>query len=234
MTKTAAELLYEMFSSWMSSGEFPINTRDQILGDRIKETWQASLYLKEIEALLEADGSFPEDHPLQAAIPKFWKWIYASGSMDNTRNSNYVDERDIALLYDFRYNPVNQVGKPVVSALHQVIEGLPALIEEVDADPDLNNELKRYVKTILHHAYKVLSVDSHASEFEQEKALSELAIALGLAVHATKDEEKAKKWRDIGSQVVSHLAAGFFGAAGGSAWAFALQAGEAVQQITGS
>lgn len=234
MTKTAAELLYEMFNSWMSSGEFPINTRDQILGDRIKETWQASVYLKEIEAFLESDGSFPEDHPLRAAIPKFWKWIYASASMANTGNSNYVDERDIALLYDFRYNPVNQVGKPVASAIHKFAEDLPALIQEVDAAADLNDELKRYVKTILHHAYKVLSVDSGASAFEQEKALSELAAALGLAGYVSNDEEKSNKWRAKANQALSHLATGFLGAAGGSAWALTLQASQTVQQIAGS
>lgn len=234
MAKTAAELLYEMFKSWLDSGTHPSNSRQGILGDSMKESRLAAAYLTEIEALIEASDEYPEDHPLRNAMPRFWRWVFADNTWTNTGNTAYVDERDIALLYDFRYNPVNQVGNPIAGTLHSVTEDLPALIEEIDADGDLNDELKRYVKTILHHAYKVLSVDSHASEFEQEKALSELAIALGLAVHATKDEEKAKKWRDIGSQVVSHLAAGFFGAAGGSAWAFALQAGEAVQQITGS
>lgn len=234
MAKTAAELLHELFTSWLESGSYPSNSRQGILGDTVLESRQAATYLTEIEALLEASDEYPADHPLRKVIPRYWQWIFANKTWDGTRNSAYVDERDIALLYDFRYNPVSQVGKPVASALHEVTDNLPALIEEVDADGDLNDELKRYVKTILHHAYKVLSVDSRASAFEQEKALSELAAALGLAGLATKDDEKAKRWRGKANQALMLLTSGFLGAAGDSAWTWALQAGEAVQQLTGS
>lgn len=234
MAKTAAELLHELFISWIETGSYPSNSRIGILGDSVKESRLAAEYLTEIEALIEASDEYPEDHPLRKAIPRFWGWIFADNTWANTVNSAYVDERDIALLYDFRYNPVNQVGKPVASAIHKLAEDLPTLIQEVDTDANLNDELKRYVKTILHHAYKVLSVDSHASDFEQEKALSELAAALGLAGFATKDEEKSNKWRAKANQALSHLTTGFLGAAGGSAWTLALQASQTVQQITGS
>lgn len=234
MTKNSAELLYELLMTWWESGSLPSNSRSSLLGDRVRETQQATLYLTEIEDLLEADGSFPKDHPLRRAIPKYWNWIYAQHSWNNHGNSNYLDEDVIGLLHDFRYHPVNQVGDLAASAMQSVTDALPSLIEEIDSDGNLNDDLKRYVKTVLHHAYKVLSVDSVASTFEQERALSELAMALGLAANQTKNSKNASAWKDWANTAAGHFASGFMGAAGGSAWTLAFTAGEVVQQITGS
>lgn len=234
MTKNSAELLYELLMSWFESGDFPGNSRNAVLGDEVAESRLAARYLGEIEALIDASEDFPSDHPLRKAIPKFWRWIFADQTWSGYRNTNYVDGRDISLLYDFRYHPVNQVGKPVASSLQALLDELPRLIEEVDTDPGLNDDVKRYVKTILHHAYKVLSVDSGASVFEQERALSELAMALGLAAGQAQNSEKASSWKDWAEKAAGHFASGFMGAAGGSVWTLALTAGGAAGQIMGS
>lgn len=234
MTKNSAELLYELFMSWWESGNYPNNSRTQIRENKFRETQQATLYLTEIENFIEFSDSFPTDHPLREAIPKYWSWIFATGDWNGATNSSYVSKTDIGLLYDFRYHPVNQVGKPVASSLQALLDELPRLIEEVDTDPGLNDDVKRYVKTILHHAYKVLSVDSGASVFEQERALSELAMALGLAAVQTQNSEKASGWKEWADKAASHFISGFMGAAGGSVWTLALTAGGAAGQIMGS
>ncbi|MDO4820894.1 MAG: hypothetical protein Q4A03_02440 [Rothia sp. (in: high G+C Gram-positive bacteria)] len=234
MTKNSAELLYELFMSWWESGTFPSNSRNSILGSRIRETQQAAVYLAEIESFIESSDSFPEDHPLRDVIPKFWRWIFAAESWSGTGNSSYVSKTDIGLLYDFRYHPINHVGKPVASSLQVLLDELPRLIEEVDSDASLNDDVKRYVKTILHHVYKVLSVDSGASAFEQERAMSELVMALGLAAGRTQNSEKASGWKEWAEKAAGHFASGFMGAAGGSVWTLALTAGGAAGQIMGS
>ncbi|MFW0112716.1 hypothetical protein [Rothia sp. CCM 9416] len=234
MSKNAAELLYELFMSWWESGQYPANSRSTVMGDRILESQQAVIYLREVEQMIEAFGSFPDDHPLIEAIPKYWNWIFAHQGLGSHPNSNYLSKTAIGLLHDFRYHPVNQVGEPVASAMQPLTKGLPSLIEEIDSDGSLNDDLKRYVKTVLHHAYKVLSVDTKASVFEQERVLSELAMALGLAASQTNDQDKASRLKEWADTAVGHFFSGFMGAAGGSAWTLALTAGEMAQQITGS
>lgn len=233
LSKNSAELLYELFMSWWESGNFPENSRSAVLGDAIEESRQAAVYLGEIERLMESSG-FPDDHPLRDAIPKYWGWIFARHSWSGYSNSSYLSRTDIGLLYDFRYHPVNQVGKPVVDALQLFAQELPGLIEEVDSDASLNDDLKRYVKTVLHHAYKVLSVDSFASSFEQERALSELVMALNLASAQSTDPDKSKGWQEKAASACSHFISGFAGAAGGSAWTLAITAAESAGQIMGS
>lgn len=234
MTKSSAELLYELFMRWWEAGPYPSSSRGSSRVAQVEESRLATRYLNELETLIEASGGLSDRHPLKGAIPKFWSWIFAHESWSNSLNSNYVTDTEIGLLHDFRYNPVNQVGQPVVSSLEVVREGIPGLIEEVDSDTSLNDDVKRYVKTVLHHAYKVLSVDSGASAFEQGQALSELAMALGLATSYTQDSEKASWWRQKANEAAGHFVSGFFGALGGSAATLALTVGNVPGQIMGS
>lgn len=241
MSKNAAQLLLELFDKWFESDGSPTGAgnRKNEKNQWLAETRLAVQYLDEIELFIRREGiDNPAVRRIQPYINKYWSWIFArqyGWTGENSRARNYISRAEIDALDGLASKPINLVGNPSRESMDRLRDVLPELIQEVDDDESLGTALKQYVKTVLVHAFEVLSLGSSASSFNQQNALNSLVSALGLAGFQSKNESKRTKWNAAAYLALSALAGGFFGEPGAHAYNFTIErAPETVHQITSS
>lgn len=220
MAKNAAELLLELFDKWFAEGTNPTRAglRSSDEDEWLVETRLAVRYMEELELWLAREGQ--ESAEMKRVVkyfPKYWDWIFARSygwSGDSSRVKNYISQAEIDALDGLASKPINNFGDLPASNVDSVRCILPNLIDEVDQDNDLPGPMKQYVKTVLAHAYEILSVADRSSAFDQQNALSNLVSALNLAGLQVKDEQRKKRLQTAASLVFTVLATSFFTAVG--------------------
>lgn len=220
MTKNAAELLLELFDKWFDEeGTYKqTQCRKSDSDEWLYESRLAAKYLEEVELWIQREGdSSRATERIKRYIPKYWNWIFAKQygwGNDASISLNYISQAEIDALDGLASKPINNMGNLPKQSIDEVCKILPQLIDEVNQDKELSTPLRYYVKTVLAHAFQVLSTADKSSTFEQQNALNCLVAALNMAGIQVRDENRKKKWEAAAALIFTVLATSFLTAAG--------------------
>lgn len=226
--KNAARLLYELFMKWYGEdGSFAqSNIRENGESQWLVESRLAIKYLEEIQLFIDREG---EDAPamkhIKQVLPRYWNWVFAKSQGWSRPSSEFITPFEIYYLDGFDSKDMHQVGQPILETADLLLQNLPQLVREVDEDESLAPALKKYIKTVLIHAQKVLSVDSDSTAFDKQRALNELASMLGVGAKMTSNPEKSERWKKLGDLALTTFVSSFVAASATGLYTLAIEEG---------
>lgn len=202
MTNPASLLLAQLESWRVPSGNAPREIRLQVLGSDenvMRETQLAMVHLQNIAELLtgmEQDNR--RTGPYREMLPMWQKWVltYPGSWIHATSDPDFDSKHALHVLEglaDAFDQALPQYTEAARADISKTLDDIGTALAE---DESLPKPLRLHLYGLLKHAASCLEEYELFGDFELQKALDRLLVAVSASGHVSKDPTKWQKIRD--------------------------------------